>query len=89
VIDAYRPSLVVADMPQQPRGSKRKHPPEEMPSSQTLEFVDDDVLPAPGSQADPSVPMDGASEEASSDAASQSVSVSSTFARHVIPTDTP
>lgn len=107
--------LSLVRMPRQPRGSKRKRPPEEMPSSHTLEFSshirrgdsvvrkrtvekmdfhavdslivfpDDDVLPAPGSQSDPSTLADDIPGDASSDIASSSVSVSSSFTCHVIP----
>ena len=111
--------LSLVRMPRQPQGSKRKRPPEEMPSSQTLEFVshvrrgnrvvkqrtvekmefqavdsfvvfpDDDVLPAPSLQSDPSNPADGTSADTSSDAASRSVSVSLSFICHIISTHVP
>ena len=114
--DDRRLSLV--KMPRQGR-NKRKRPPEEMPSSQTLEFVlhvrrggnvikkrtvekmefsamdspvnfpDDNVLPTPSPQSDPSVPVDGTSGDASTDAASRSVSVSLIFICHVVSTYTP
>ena len=99
---------------QRNRGTKRKTPPEEVPSSQTLEvisfvrrgdtvskkrtiekvdfdpmaspiiFPNDDVLPAPGLQAGPSVSAGGAPEEPSSEAASCSVSVALPFTHHII-----
>ena len=95
------------------RGSKRKKPLEEIPSSQSLEFVshiqrgdrvvkkrtiektnfdpptspitfpNDDVLPAPGLQVDPSKSASNAFEGPSSDAASRSVSVKSVFICHI------
>ena len=105
--------LSPTNMPRQPaRGGKRKRPPEERPSPQTLEvisfirrgeevvkkrtiekrdfdpmapsivFPDDDVLPTPSSQTDPS-PADDAAEESSSGYASRSVSVSLFFVCHV------
>jgi hypothetical protein len=46
------------------------------PTTSPILFPDDDVLPAPSSQVDPSAPSDDADEGPFSDAASQSVSVS-------------